>query len=32
MRRSAWEDLHLVASWRDFLAEPASYFRHLLAD
>jgi predicted ATPase len=27
-----WEDLHLVSSWRSFLAEPASYFHHLLTE
>lgn len=32
IRPTRWEDLHLVAAWRRFLAEPASYFRHLLAD
>ena len=26
------EELHLVGAWRRFLTEPASYFRHLLAD
>jgi hypothetical protein len=28
----AQEDLYLVSAWRRFLTEPASYFRHLLAD
>ena len=32
IRPTRWEDLHLVDAWRRFLAEPASYFRHLLAD
>ena len=32
MRPTRWEELHLVGAWRRFLAEPASYFRHLLAD
>jgi len=32
MRPARWEELHLVGAWRRFLAEPASYFRHLLAD
>jgi predicted ATPase len=32
MRAARWEELHLVGAWRRFLAEPASYFRHLLAD
>jgi predicted ATPase len=32
MRAARWEELHLVCAWRRFLAEPASYFRHLLAD
>jgi hypothetical protein len=32
IRPTRWEDLHLVGAWRRFLAEPASYFRHLLAD
>jgi hypothetical protein len=27
-----WEELHIVGAWRRFLAEPASYFRHLVAD
>jgi len=27
-----WEDLQLVSAWRRFMTEPASYFRHLLAD
>jgi predicted ATPase len=32
MRPARWEELHLVGAWRRFMAEPASYFRHLLAD
>lgn len=32
MRAAQWEELHLVSAWRQFLAEPASYFRHLLAN
>jgi len=32
MRSAHWDDLHLVGAWRRFLAEPGSYFRHLLAD
>jgi predicted ATPase len=32
MRPARWEELHLVGGWRRFMAEPASYFRHLLAD
>jgi predicted ATPase len=32
IRAARWEQLHLVNAWRQFLAEPASYFRHLLAD
>ena len=32
IRTARWEDLHLVGAWRRFMAEPASYFRHLLAD
>jgi len=32
MRPTRWEELQLVGAWRRFLAEPASYFRHLLAD
>jgi predicted ATPase len=32
IRSAEWEDLHLVSAWRRFLTEPASYFRHLLAD
>jgi predicted ATPase len=32
MRPAGWEELHLVGAWRRFMAEPASYLRHLLAD
>jgi predicted ATPase len=32
IRAAQWEELHLVGAWRRFLTEPASYFRHLLAD
>ena len=32
IRPAQWEELHLVSAWRRFLDEPASYFRHLLAD
>jgi predicted ATPase len=32
MRPARWEELHIVGAWRRFLAGPASYFRHLLAD
>ena len=32
IRPAQWEELHLVGAWRRFMAEPASYFRHLLAD
>lgn len=32
IRPARWEELHLVGAWRRFLAEPGSYFRHLLAD
>jgi predicted ATPase len=32
IRPARWEELHLVGAWRRFLTEPASYFRHLLAD
>jgi predicted ATPase len=30
IRPARWEELHLVGAWRRFLAEPDSYFRHLL--
>jgi predicted ATPase len=32
MRPSAWEDLSLVISWRHFMRDPRSYFRHLFAE
>jgi predicted ATPase len=32
IRIARWDDLHLVSAWRRFMTEPASYFRHLLAD
>jgi predicted ATPase len=32
IRAARWEELQLVSAWRRFLTEPASYFRHLLAD
>jgi predicted ATPase len=32
IRETAWEDLDLVTSWRDFLRTPDRYLRHLLAD
>jgi hypothetical protein len=32
IRTALWEELDLVGAWRRFLAEPASYFRHLLAN
>jgi predicted ATPase len=32
IRRARWEDLDLVGAWRQFLAEPGSYFRHLLRE
>ena len=32
MHPARWEELHIVGAWRRFLAEPASYFRYLLAD
>ena len=32
IRPARWEELRLVEAWRRFLAEPDSYFRHLLAD
>jgi len=31
-RPTVWEELYLVGAWRRFMTEPASYFRHLLAD
>jgi predicted ATPase len=32
IRPARWADLHLVGAWRQFLANPDSYFRHLLND
>ena len=32
MRRTGWAELDLVQSWRDFLAAPQRYLRHLLDD
>jgi predicted ATPase len=32
IRPARWAELHLVASWRSFLAEPAVYFHHLLTE
>jgi predicted ATPase len=32
LRPAHWEELHLVTAWRQFLAEPDSYFRHLLTE
>jgi predicted ATPase len=32
IRAARWDDLDLVRAWRDFMTEPASYFRHLLTD
>jgi predicted ATPase len=29
LRRVRWEDLELVAAWRQFIDDPDSYFRHL---
>jgi predicted ATPase len=29
MRAASWEDLSLVVSWRQFMRDPRSYFRHL---
>jgi predicted ATPase len=30
MRRTEWDELDLVRSWRDFLGQPQRYLRHLL--
>ncbi len=30
LRPASWDQLELVASWRQFLAEPQSFLRHLL--
>jgi predicted ATPase len=32
LRRTAWNDLELVASWRRFLGDPETYFRYLFDD
>jgi predicted ATPase len=32
MRQASWDELYLVGAWQRFLTEPASYFRHLLAE
>ena len=32
IRPARWSDLDLVGHWRQFLADPAVYYRHLLAD
>ncbi|MGO8961857.1 MAG: ATP-binding cassette domain-containing protein [Streptosporangiaceae bacterium] len=32
IRPARWSDLDLVGHWRQFLADPALYYRHLLAD
>jgi predicted ATPase len=32
IRAARWEELYLVDAWRRFMAEPDSYFRHLLSD
>lgn len=32
LRRARWDKLDIVGHWRQFLDEPASYFRHLLDD
>jgi predicted ATPase len=32
MRPAAWDDLSLVISWRQFMRDPQSFFRHLLGD
>lgn len=32
IRPTTWDELELVAAWRQFLAEPVSYFRYLFAD
>jgi len=29
IRPARWEDLSLVISWRQFMGDPQSYFRHL---
>ncbi len=32
IRSALWEELHLVAAWRQFMTEPTSYFRRLLTE
>jgi len=32
IRAATWDELDMVSSWRRFLTEPDSYFRHLLSD
>jgi predicted ATPase len=32
IRAARWKELDLVSHWRRFLSDPASYYRHLLAD
>jgi predicted ATPase len=32
IRAARWEDLEIVQSWRDFLADPGLYLRYLLSD
>ena len=32
IRPARWEELHLISAWRQFMTEPASYFRHLLVE
>ncbi len=32
IRASRWDELDLVSSWRGFLTDPQSYFRHLFSD
>jgi predicted ATPase len=32
IRPARWEELELVASWRQFLGQPQSFLRHLLDD
>jgi predicted ATPase len=29
MRKAAWDDLELTASWQQFLQDPQSFLRHL---
>ena len=32
LRPAGWDDLYLTGAWRQFMRDPAPYFRHLLAD